>query len=519
MSSSTPYAASRVMLQAKWFALAKIGIAAVSLLTQFVLVRHLSVEHYASYTVFVAGTGVLVFVTMCGMDRVSYRFLPPLRERLRWREALVLMAGLCGVRLALMGILLAVLAGGARVLLPGQLVDQLSAIAWQTAWYALAQAANDSLLIFCNSFGLQRNQAGLYMLAGAARLAAVSAIVWHGALDAVGVANVFAYTELALTAALAGVLATAFHQLRGQRLADSGWEFGFRLRELWRDGAGTQAAYLLSLPFKGALLKLIVGSVASPLMTASFGFFQTLSDRAYQFMPVFLLKGILEPALANDYARHGSAERVRLTVALLLRVNFTIVALGVAVLLGTGAPLIDWITADRYGGHVLLAVLIALQVTGLTLGESLFFVLNPAGRVARHNTLWMLFALPFLAVLGVAAWTREAAVLVVVATLPYFVVYAWLRFADREPMLAGGLGMGWHVLARLGLAAALGAAAGRALLLLPPSHALTLVVSLAVALVFLGTLRATGLFHAAELRAIAAVSPRLAQLVRPLAAR
>lgn len=517
--SASPYAASRVLLQAKWFAVAKVGIAIVSLLTQLVLVRHLTVEDYASYTLLVAGTGVLVFLTMFGMDRVIYRFLPPLRESLRWREALALMAGMLSVRLALMTVLLALLLAFPAFLLPDQIVFQLRAIPWQCAIYALGQAATDSLLIFCNSVGLQRKQATLFMLAGGVRLAAVFSIMVAGPLTAVDVANVFAYTELALVAAMALVLAVEFHRLRVRSGAHQGWNFGFSLPQLLRDSLGTQAAYMLGLPFKGALLKLIVGAVSTPLVTAAFGFFQTMADRAYQFMPVFLLKGMVEPALANDYAARRSLDRVRLTVSLLLRFNFLIIFLGIAMLGGTGEQIIDWLTKGRYGDQVLLAVLIALQLTGMTVGESLFFALNPLGRVGHHNRLWMWFALPFLGLLGLAAWLGSTWMLVVAATLPYYVVYAWLRWIDHEESLAHGLGMGLAVLARLLAAAAAGALAGRALLyLLPAGLAATLAASVGVAIVFVVTLRVTGLFHAAEVESVRGISPRLAQLLHPFSA-
>ncbi|TFW21151.1 hypothetical protein E4L96_09360 [Massilia arenosa] len=516
--SGNPYAASRVVLQAKWFAIAKVGVAIVSLLTQFVLVRHLSVDHYASYTIFVAGTAVLVFVTMFGMDRVIYRFMPPLREHLRWREAAALMGAMLGARLLLMATLLAILALASWHLLPSQLVAQLQEIKMQTALYAIAQACTDSLLIFCNSVGQQRTQAAFFMVAGAVRLACVFGIMLHGSLTALDVARVFSYTELAQATGMALVLALELRHMRRQREGPSGrtpWAFGFTWRELCHDALGTQAAYLLSLPFKGALLKLIVGAVATPVMVAAFGFFQTLSDRAYMFMPVFLLKGILEPALARDYAVRQNAERVRMTVTLLIRVNYSIVFLGIAILLGAGQPLIDWITHDRYGSQVILAALIALQITGLTLGESLFFVLNPVGRIGPHNKLWMRMALPFLGVLALAAWSRNTYLLVLAATLPYFAVYLWLRRVSREPILQHGLGLNSGMWLRLAGATAAAALAGRVLLLLPPSHALTLAAALFTALVFVAALRVTGLFHAAEVTSIQGVSPRLAKLIRP----
>ena len=517
--SANPYAASRVMLQAKWFAIAKVGIAIVSLLTQLVLVRHLTVDDYASYTILVAGTGVLVFLTMFGMDRVIYRFLPPLREAMRWREALALMAGMLSARLLLMVALLAVLLGFASIVLPAQIVHQLREIPWQCALYALGQACTDSLLIFCNSVGLQRKQAMLFMLAGAVRLVAVFSIMVVGPLTAIDVANVFAYTEFGLAAAMALVLAREFHKLRRAAGAQQGWQFGFSFAQLWRDSLGTQAAYMLGLPFKGALLKLIVGAVSTPLVTAAFGFFQTMADRAYQFMPVFLLKGMIEPALASDYAARKSIDRVRLTVSLLLRFNFLIIFLGIAILAGSGEGLIDWITKGRYGEQVLLAILISVQLTGMTLGESLFFALNPVGRVGYHNRVWMRFALPFLGMLALAAWLGNTYLLVAAATLPYYVVYAWLRWVHREESLAHGLGVGVAVIGRLLAAAVAGALAGRAILYsLPAGLAATLAATVGVAIVFMVALRVTGLFRSSEVDSVRGISPKLAQLLHPFSA-
>lgn len=512
--SASPYAGARLAGHVKWFAVAKVAAAAVSLLIQFVLVRHLAVEDYAAYTLFVSGAAVMALLTMFGMDRVVYRFIPPLRVALRWRETLAVMAGLLGARLLLMLALLGLLYAGAASLLPVNIVRQLEGIAWQAGLYTLAMACTDSLLVFCNSVGLQRSQVTLSMFAGVVRLSAVVAVVLERDLDAAAVAAAFAWTEVALAAALALVLAADFARLR-QGAPGGPWQFGFRARELVRDSLGTQAAYLLGLPFKGAVLKLIVGAVSPPVVTASFGFFQTMADRAYQLMPVFLLKGLLEPALASDYAQRHSHARVRLAVSLLLRLNFVVIFLGVAILLGSGEPLIGWITRGRYGEQVMLAVLIALQLTGLTVGETLFFALNPVGRIAHHNRLWVLFSVPFFALLALAAWSRSTTLLVMAATLPYFAVYAWLRYVTGEPVLADGLGLGPLVMLRFALATAAGALAGRAVLLLQSGLAATLAATLGVAIVFFAVLRLAGLFRTAEVESVRSLSPRLARLLHP----
>ncbi|MGX9731140.1 hypothetical protein ACWYXO_11005 [Janthinobacterium aestuarii] len=513
---NNPYVASRMVSQAKWFALAKVGVAIASLLTQFVLVRNLGVDDYAAYTIFVAGTAVLVFVTMFGMDRVVYRFMPPLREAIKWREVLLLMLGLISVRLLCMLLLLVGLYFFSSLLLPQQIVEQSSSIPLQYIAYGLSSACNDSLLIFCNCLGLQKRQAVLFMLSGCVRLIGLASLVFVHDLTVIDVANVFSATECVLSLALLLVLAREFVQLRRDAPPRLPLNFGFSFRALWRDSLGTQAAYMLGLPFRGALLKLIVGSVATPLVTASFGFFQTLSDRAYQFMPIFLAKGIIEPSLASDYSKHHDIERIRSAVSLLLRFNYVIIGMGIASLLGCGEPLINWVTHGRYGGEMLLAVFIVFQLAGMSLGESLFLSLNPIGRISHHNRLWLWFSLPFLGLLGLCAYLRSPLLLVLVSTTPYYIIYGWLRWVNREPSLQKGLGIGLPVLMRLVIAVGGAALVARLVLLLPGGNLIIALSLLCCLAAFVLALRFVGLFKRAELPALARVSPRFSRLLEPI---
>jgi pyruvyl transferase EpsO len=465
---------------------------------------------------------VLVFLSMLGMDRVIYRFMPPLREQLRWREALALMAGMLGARIGLMAALLLVLWLGAQAVLPRQMVEQLWAIRFQLAAYAALLACSESLVIFCNSFGLQRAQSGLFFLAGAIRMVAVAIVVFITTLTAAEVADVFYLTEALLVAALLSVLTREVRSIRqqgrGAGPADAApFSLGFRARQLVVDSLSTQAAYLVGFPFKGALLKLVVGAVSPPVVTAAFGFFQTMADRAYQFMPVFLLKGMLEPALASDFAARRDPARIRMTVSLLLRLNFLIIFLGIAVLAGCGEPLVDWITRGRYGDHMKLAILIAIQLLGMTIGECMFFALNPLGRIAQHNRLWMFFAAPFLGMLALAAARGNAHILVLVATLPYLFVYGWLRWVAREAGLDGGLGMRASSMLRLVLASAAGAGAARIVLMLPVGWPAIVGAAVAASCIYVLALRLSGFFHRDEVDKVDQLAPRLAQLLRPFA--
>ncbi len=510
--SSNPYGAARVARQARWFMVAKAGVAVIALAWQFVLVRGLSIEEYASFTIFLAANGVLVFFTLFGLDRVLYRHVPPLREQLRWREIAWLLLAATLVRTAFIALLMAALWAGAYLLLPRQLQQEVVTLRWEYLLFSFATGCTDSFSIFINSLGKQGRQAMLLMVSTLLRFVLVAVAMWAGTVGLHTALDVMLVTEWLLAAAL---LFVVIREIAAVRVGAPGLrrlEWGFAPSALVRDSLSTQLTYMVGLPFRGALLRLIVGSIAPPVITASFGFFQALSDRAYQFMPVFLMKGMLEPALASDYAQRGELERVRLVMRLLLRINYLILAFGLMLLLGSGAELIGWMTHGRYSDQVPIAVLILLQLGAMTLGETLWIGLNPIGRIRDHNRVWLYVSL--LCYSGVAAATamHSAEGLLLVSVLPYVMVFAWLRWGTREPLLQGGLRMDmmWRLLPPM----AAGIAGARACLWLGGTAVwVPMVAALLGGTLFLLVLRTLHFIEPDEIGTIRSISPKLAKLL------
>ncbi len=510
---NSPYKAARVVRQAKSFAIAKVLSACVAVLFQFLLVRHLSVLDYVSFTVLTAANGILVFATMFGMDRLVYRLVPPLRDAGRWREMAALMGGLLLLRQLTIALLLGGFVWLGAWLLPAQIYAETCKFPWHYAWYAVAVGCTDSLAIFCNSVGLQGRQATL--LTGMTSLRLLACLLLQalfGGLLALDVGRVLIGTEFLLAAALLLLLGRELAEVRRSHAPPGAWKFGFHWGELVRDSISTQLTYMLTLPFRGGVLKLVVAAVATPLVTASFGFFQTIADRAYQFMPIFMMKGMLEPALASDYAVRRDPGRIQLSVSLLLRMNFLILALALALLLGCGGPLIDWVTNGRYGGELLVAGLLLVQLGAMTVGEGLWISLNPVGRIALHNRIWLWVALLCYLLIAAAAWLRSSELIILGSALPYALVFAWLRWAAAEPMVQDDLGL--RRMWRLALPVGAAALAARAVLLAGGGHALVVLAVLAGAGVFLLGVRRARLFQPAELDGIGSVSPKLARLLK-----
>ncbi|WP_338758407.1 hypothetical protein [Massilia sp. METH4] len=513
----SPYHASRLVLQAKLFTAAKSLGAIVALAYQFLLVRHLSVNDYVSFTVLTAANGILVFATMFGMDRLVYRYVPPLRESGRWREMFLLFGSLLLLRQLAIAALLFVLGFLTLELLPKQIASEVTRLPWHYVWYAVAVGFSDSLSTFCNSLGRQGRQAMYLLVMTTLRFALSALAIWHyGNLDAVMIGDILVGTEFLLVAAL---LVTLLAEIRALAPKASGGplHFGFDWRRMIWESLSTQMTYMLTLPFRGGVMKLIVGAVATPVVTASFGFFQTIADRAYQFMPAFMMKGIVEPALANGYARNQDLSRVRLTASLLIRLNVVILALGLAVLIGCGGPLIDFATRDRYGTEVGIAALLLVQMAALTIGEALWIVLNPVGRIVHHNKVWVWISILGYGLLAVGAALRNPEVLIIASALPYFAVYAWLRWLTRETVLQEGMGFGWLV--HLLLPVLISAGVGRALVWLIGANSIgALVATAAVAICFIAILRTRNLITRNEAAEVNATSPKLARLLKLISA-
>ena len=229
---------------------------------------------------------------------------------------------------------------------------------------------------------------------------------------------------------------------------------------------------------------------------------------------MFLMKGMLEPTLASDYAKTRDVERIRLTVSLLLRTNAVILAAGFAILLGCGSQVIDLATNGRYGTEVLLALWIVVQFFAITIAETLWISLNPIGRIAFHNTLWTWFSFVGYALLAIAVYRHDPILLVAMSAVPYLAVYLWLRFISREASLQGGFAVPRLLRLLVPIAASALAAQGVLHSGLPSGHLQTLLALFVAGGGFAVVLRFIGLFQRTEIDAVQAISPKLAKLLR-----
>jgi O-antigen/teichoic acid export membrane protein len=508
------YQPQNLIRQTKFLAIGKFGAAFLTLVTQFILVNALVVEDYAAYTIFVAATSVIVLSSMLGMDRVTYRFIPPLYTEKKWREITVFITALILVRELLLLLMLFLLWLFSIYFDASFIQIKKSNLSLQYALFSIALVLTDSMAIFCNGLALQGRQSIISLLSISTRFLIIfimAFVINNLTVDILTVVLIF--TEALMGFLLGILLVRKVIDIKRENVEATKLQFGFRWHDVVSDGMSTQISYMLGMPFRGSFLRVLVGTIANPAITAAFGFFQTLADRAYQFLPMFLLRAILEPALANDYSKNRNIKNTKLVVSVLLRLNFCVLFLSIGLLLGCGEPLVSLLTNGKYGSYVFLAALIILQMAALTLGEALWIGLNPVGRIKAHNCIWRRCAFFSYLALGITILFGSIPALIAVASTPYFAAFIWMRYVSREPVL---INLGITRISSLLIPALVCAATAKMTTYLFPSELESLAAAAVGAIAYILTLKKVGLFQAEEVKTVTNFSPKIGRILAML---
>jgi O-antigen/teichoic acid export membrane protein len=514
------FGARNAVRQGKVVAVSKVGSAMMNLVAQIMIVRHLNIPDYATFTLFIAAASLVVLLSMYGLDRVCYRVVPPLRMQDRWREIAAVIGASLALRLFLIAMLMAVWVSAPPQLTPGPLASQMGIALAPLIAFISAMAITDSLSIFCNGVGRQAAQSRSLLLIGVVRSILIIVLTsgpGSSRLPLEQLLWLFAGAEFVFATMLAGVLVQDLF-VQNSRASHQAFAIGYPVTEMFKIGGMTQLSYLLRVPFGGPLLRILVGSFAPPIVTAAYGFFQTLSDRVYQFLPPIMLKGVIEPALAANYSQGQGLRNVTNTVAILTKLSFLFAFAALAMILGLGEPLIDLITANRYGSESMVAALVCVQLIAQVVGEVLWIAFNPVGRVNVLNRAWYCAAVAAGLGMIVAYLGQQFYGLLIVAPLPYIATAIWLRWYAKEPVMTMGIGFE--------SAPVLFVSAGVAALVAHMFHQVlgagsgTLVIAaLSVAVLYTASVASFGVFTAHEMRTAQDISPKLSRALRLFSSR
>ena len=460
------YDASRVKRSLVHFLTGKAFTAVSTLLVLLLLARALPKADYAILIVFEALINLTGMAASFGINQTLLRYVPELRTANNGlalyrliRNALVSRAwvfGLAVIGLAAMAPWLADWLGFSKRihLFPWYLLAGWMAL----MWLMLAQVM-ESLL-------WQKTSQYTIAATAALRLTLLGVSYLRGELDLVRVVMIEIICQ-SLTLAL--LLLGMWHNQRQDPRRHEGslaW-FGENQNRISRYALSGYGFSLSTLLYGSQPNRAIAARFLSPHAMGDYGFADSLTNLFRRFLPSALLIGFIRPLYFARYAETGQLQYLERMANLIFRVNLVFLGGVILALLFFGGPVLDVLTAGKYGSTVYLAAamlgvltLESLQIQHVLLCQTL----ERNGLLIYSNLILsgsLLVSLPLFPVIG--AW---AIVLANLAGNALAIAFIRIRLAPQAHAFSLDMPLILRVLLGFALAAGVGYEAQHAISLI-----------------------------------------------------
>lgn len=361
------YAGARVKRGLWHFLLGK-GVSSIAGLAAMVLVvRGLTIEEFAAYSVLVALVEVFTAVSGLGLGHVVLRYVPELFNR----AALVSLGKLIRVVLALRtGVLVLALACAAIAAVPlaGLLgLEQhlnalrlfLLVVVLRTTSHFLSQVMDSTLhqgisqLAF-SSAALLRCVGMVWLVYGGGEATLLHVIALEAACDALAcIVLLFGLVRLLATKPGSGIAEASENWLQANS------------RLLTRFALTAYLQHLATLPFGANTNRLVGGALFGERMMAGFGFALALYEYIKRYLPTQLLVGVIRPVIVARYTADLDFRRVASLCEKSFQVNLSLLMIITTPVVVAGAEIMATISAVKYGqdsAWILIAMLLLLSM-------------------------------------------------------------------------------------------------------------------------------------------------------------
>ncbi len=349
-----------------WHFLLGKGVSSIAGLAAMVLVvRGLSIEEFAAYSVLVALVEVFAAVSGLGLSHLVLRYVPELFNRAK----LVVLGRLVRIVLALRtGVLVVALVGAALAAEP------------LAAWLGLENHLA-ALQLFLLVVGLRTTSHFLSQVMDSTLHQGITQIAFSSAavLRCIGMAwlihggqvsllHVIAL-EAACDALACAVMVVGLVRLLAVRPGSDSqptddW-IKANTRQLSRFAMTAYLQHLATLPFGGNTNRLVGGVLFGERMMAGFGFALSLYDYVKRYLPTQLLVGVIRPVIVARYTADGNFQRVATLCEKSFQVNLSLLLIITTPVAVAGAEILYVISGAKYGQDSALILLALLALLAL----------------------------------------------------------------------------------------------------------------------------------------------------------
>ena len=365
--TTSPYSKENLSVGIKHFLLGR-GLAGLAgFATVVLLVRFMTVEHYAAYT---ALTGVIVLagiIAGLGFERAISRYVPegrldrqaPELGRFIWIIALIRLT-------AAIIICLAVYAGWHWVLAIFRDVT-LKEFPLALACFVLAETLFQYFSSVMQALVLQKTLTQLMVVQWAGRLLLILMFVWQQSqINLEDSLWIMAIPEmlgvigfvLVLLNYLKKLSATQTENIKNQHhVTWPNWH------DVWQLSLHNYGFTLLAAPPQGYFMKMLAAAFLPTQMVAAYGFFLSVAERLRQYIPLHLLYNLIEPVMIASYLQDKNFKMLSYRSQLLYKSNLLLMVPVIAWIAVAGPQIISLLTGGKFQEYTWILLVVFIQLT------------------------------------------------------------------------------------------------------------------------------------------------------------
>ncbi|MEQ1558601.1 MAG: oligosaccharide flippase family protein [Methyloglobulus sp.] len=387
------YGSERIKKGLTHFMLGK-GVSAITGLgASLLVIRVLSIESFAAYSVLVALVDVIETVSGLGFGHALVRYVPELYSKHFQKSLGRFVFGSLALRTGfLMLMTLVVYAFSAQLAPLVGLSDALVGFKVFLLVVVLRSTAHLSSLILESTLHQGAAQFG-FSLSAMTRLIGMCVLLYRHQSALVDVIWVEVIADgLSLLVMLFSISRVVSLKNKDQQNPeDDGFWFRKHSKQVINFALSGYATHLAISAYGGSTNRLIGGSLLTVGAMATFGFAQSLYEYVRRYMPAQLLIGLIRPIVVSRYCEKRDFSAPASLCANILQINILLIAGGIALLVVGGGDVLALISGGKYSVDAVPVLIMLFVVLILDTQRQLLEVL--AVTIERYDHLILSYIL------------------------------------------------------------------------------------------------------------------------------
>lgn len=348
MSSNHHYGIDAIRSSITHFVFGKALTAVFSVVVLLLIARVLPVNQFAAYTIFQALIILVNMISDFGVGSIVVRYIPELRAANNNLPMYQLIFRCVGIRMGLIATTLALVWFTSAWWSPWFKLDDW--LPWLALYLPVGWLRLSNLFVFRTMESLMWQKVTQYSMAAGSliRLIIVMWLVWDDSLSFQSVILMELASELMIFMLLLAGFHTRWQSDTLRNQGDSSWlqHNWARLRRfaIWGYLQG-----LATLLYGGSANRIAASATLPAGTVGLFGFVDSLNDYGQRYLPTRMLHGMIQPLFFARYSQLGDFKDMGRLANMTFRASLLALGLPAVVLLAAGEPLLNWLTAGKYG--------------------------------------------------------------------------------------------------------------------------------------------------------------------------